>query len=401
MKILYFSFVELDIPNACQTHTLGVLQGFSNNLCKVDAIVPRPKKVRPKIPSVHFYYLWPWQFSTLGRFWIKMLGGAYFFTLCLLKKYDAIYVRELEVNPFPRWCSVIFRIPFYIEINSILLRQMKMAGIDRNRVLRAERHQASDFKQATGLIVPSFPGYNWILEYYDLKPNKAHMILNGTNTPTAKKTDRSTTLKKLNLDQNSFYLGFLGNIWEYYDLKTILKAMELCQHEIQNLQMIMIGGGPEINELRKKSQEMQGISRLIFLGYIQLESLFKVIGAVDVGLMNLTKKGLQDLGPVTTRFATYAAFKMPVIANSLYIENYPDELSQGLSLVPPEDPHALADMILWLYNHPEEREQRANILHDFVIKKLTWNAVTKEILDVIKHDKKMKDRASFWRNEFE
>jgi hypothetical protein len=46
-------------------------------------------------------------------------------------------------------------------------------------------------------------------------------------------------------------------------------------------------------------------------------------------------------------------------------------------------------MILWLYNHPEEREQRANILHDFVIKKLTWNAVTKEILDIINHDKKL------------
>jgi glycosyltransferase involved in cell wall biosynthesis len=389
MKILYFSFVELDIPNACQTHTLGVLQGFSNNSCKVDAIVPRPKKVRPKIPNVHFYYLWPWQFSVSGRLWIKILGGAYFFALCLLKKYDAIYVRELEVNPFPRWCSIIFQIPLYIEINAILLQHMEMTGIDRNRMLRVERHQALDFKKASGLIVSSYPRYKWVMEYYDLEPNKVHMILNGTDIPANKKTERSIALKKLNLDQNGFYLGFLGNIWEYYDLKTILKAMELCQHEMQNFQMIMIGGGPEIDELRKKSQEMQGISRLIFLGYVQPEILFDVMGTFDVGLMNLTKNGLQDLGPVTTRFATYAAFQMPVIANSLYIENYPDELSQGLSLVPPENPHALADIILWLYNHPAKRKKRAKILHDFVIKKLTWNAVTKEILDIINHDKKL------------
>jgi len=293
MKILYFSFVELDIPNACQTHTLGVLQGFSHNSCKVDAVVPRPKKVRPKIPGVRFYYLWPWRFSALGRLWIKILGGSYFFTLCLFKKYDAIYVRELEVNPFPRWCSKIFRIPFYIEINSILLRQMKMAGIDRNRMLRVERHQASDFKQATGLIVPSFPRYNWILEYYDLKPNKAHMILNGTNTPTAKKTDRSIALKKLSLPQNGFYLGFLGNVWGYYDLNTIFKAMELCLEGIPNLHMIMIGTGPDIDNLRNKSQEIKVSSRLIFLGYVQPELLFNVMGAVDVGLINLTKKGFR------------------------------------------------------------------------------------------------------------
>jgi len=390
MKILYFSFVELDIPNACQTHTLGVLQGFSNNSCKVDAIVPRPKKVRPKIPNVHFYYLWPWQFSVSGRLWIKILGGVYFFTLCLLKKYDAIYVRELEVNPFPRWCSIIFQIHLYIEINAILLQHMEMTGIDRSRVLRVERHQASDFKQATGLIVPSFPRYNWIIDYYDLNPNKVHMILNGTNTPAAKKTDRSIALKKLDLPQNGFCLGFLGNVWGYYDLSTIFKAMELCLEGIPNLHMIMIGGGPEIDKLRKKSQEIQASSKLIFLGYVQSESLFQIMGAIDIGLMNLTKKGLKDGGPITTRFATYAAFRIPVIANNTYIEKYPDEISQGSFLVHPEDPRALANMILWLYNHPKERKEKANILHDFVIKKLTWNAVTKKILDVIKHDKKMK-----------
>ncbi|MCK4795023.1 MAG: glycosyltransferase, partial [Desulfobacteraceae bacterium] len=152
-------------------------------------------------------------------------------------------------------------------------------------------------------------------------------------------------------------------------------------------QMIMIGGGLKIDELRKKSQEMQGISRLIFLGYVQPELLFDVMGAVDVGLMNLTINGLKDGGPVTTRFSTYAVFKIPVIANSLYMENYPDELSQGLSLVPPEDPQALAETILWLYNHPKERKEKADILHDFVTKKLTWNAVTKEIVEIIKNDK--------------
>lgn len=390
MKILYFSFVELDIPNACQTHTLGILTGFSRNSCRVDAIVPCPKKVRPEIPGVRFYYLWPWRFSALGRLWIKILGGAYFFVLCLWNNYDAIYVRELEVNPFPRWCSIVFRIPYYIEINSILLQNMKMAGADRNRMLRVERYQAADFKQARGLIVPSFPRYRWIIDYYGLKPSKVHMILNGTNIATDKKIERSEALRNLNLPENGFYLGFLGNIWEYYDLNSILKAMELCQQQIQDLHLVMIGSGPEIDNLRIKAQEIKLLSRLVFLGYVQQDFLFEVMGAVDVGLMILTKKGLQDLGPVTTRFATYAAFQMPVIANSLYMENYPDELTQGLSLVPPGDPQALADMILWLYHHPEERKGKVKILHDFVIKKLTWEAVTKEILDIIKHDNKLK-----------
>ena len=43
----------------------------------------------------------------------------------------------------------------------------------------------------------------------------------------------------------------------------------------------------------------------------------EVLGAIDRGLMNLTIEGLKDLGPITTRFASYAAFGVPVIANSL------------------------------------------------------------------------------------
>ncbi|UCE07621.1 MAG: glycosyltransferase [bacterium] len=390
MKILYFSFVELDVPNACQTHTLGVLRGFSNNSCEVDAVVPRSKKVRPKIPGVRFYYLWPWRFSALGKLLVKILGGAFLFFLCLLKKFDAIYVRELEINPFPRWCSIIFRIPFYIEINSILPRSMEIAGVDKNRLLRIERYQAADFKQASGLIVPSYPRLRWAIDYYNLKASKVHMILNGTDISSSRKMRRSIVLKKMNLLQNGFYLGFLGSIWNYYDLMSILKAMELCQQQIPNLHMIMIGGGPEIAEFKKKAQEMRMISRIVFLGYVQPECLFEVMGAIDVGLMNMRLKGLVDLGPVTTRFATYAAFQMPVIANSTYMGNYPNELKQGLSVVPPENPQALSDMILWLYYHPEEGKAKAKILYDFVIRKLTWNAVAMEILDIIEYDGKLK-----------
>ncbi len=388
-KILYFSFVELDIPNACQTHTLGVLAGFSNNSCQVDAVVPRPKEIRPKIHGIRFFYLWPWRFSCLGRLWVKIIGAVVFFGLCLLKKYDAIYVRELEVNPFPRWCSIIFQIPLYIEINSILLQNMEMAGVDNNRMLKIEGCQRADFNQASGLIVSSFPRCRWIIDYYGLKPDKVHMILNGTDATSDKKIERLKALKNLNLPENGFYLGFLGNIWEYYDLNSILKAMKLCQEKIPNLHGIMIGSGPETGNLRNIAHEMHLTSRLIFLGYVQPEVLFEVMGAIDVALMVLTKRGIEDLGPITTRFATYAAFEMPVIANDVYIEDYPRELRDGLSLVPSEDPQALADTMLWLCKHPKEREEKAKILHDFVVKKLTWDSVAGEILKIIKRDKKI------------
>jgi len=389
MKILYFSFVELDIPNACQAHTLGVLNGLATNSCTVDAVVPLPQKIRARIPGVNFYYLWPWSFTTLGTLLVKIWGGIFFFGLCLLKKYDAIYVRELEANPFPRWCSRVFKIPLYIEVNGILLQNLKSSGAHQQRVLKAERYQSADFKHAAGLIVPSYPRLRWIIDYYKLKHNKVHMILNGADISLTKKTERSKAVKKLNLRENGFYLGYLGSVWDYYDLQCIMDAVKLCQKEIPNLYLLMIGGGPEMDNLRVKAREMELASKLIFLGFVQPERLFKTMGAVDVGLMNLTKKGIQDLGPVTTRFATYAAFQVPVIANSLFLEHYPEKLKAGLSVVPCEDSQALAQMIIWLYRHPEERKAKSEILHDFVANNLTWDSVAKEIMGVIRHDKQI------------
>jgi len=386
MRILYLSFVELDIPNACSTHTLGILSGFGNNLCKISAVVPRPKNVCPKIPGVRFYYIWPWRFSALGRLWTKILSGLHFFMLCLLVKFDVIYVREMELNPFPRWCSIIFRIPLYIEVNSILLQNMKMTGAGNQLILRARKYQAADFRHAKGLIVPSFPRCKWIIEYYGLNLDKVHLIMNGTDKDAKEKTDRLKALKSLNLPENGFYLGFLGTIWECYDLYGILEAMKICREQIPSLYLIMIGDGPEVSNLINRSKEINIDSRLIFLGYIQPESLYKIIGAVDVGLMNMTLKGIEFGGPITSRFATYAAFQLPVIASNRYIDKYPAELGNGLILVPPEDPQALADIIIWLYNHPDEKKEKVKILHDFVIKKLTWDSVAKKIIDIMKQN---------------
>ena len=388
MRILYFSFVELDIPNACQVHTLGILSGFGENECKVDAVVPRPKQIHPNIPGVHFFYIWPWRFSPLGKLWVKLIGGIYFLVLCLLKKYDAIYVRELESNPFPRWCAKIFRLPYYIEVNGLYLLEKKVGSPNQNYLRIIERHQQLDFRCAAGLIISSFPRSRWIIEHYNLDSDKVHTILNGAIIPKNKKLCRIAALQKFNIPEDGFYLGFLGAVWKQYDLLSIIKAMGLCQTQLPTLNLIIIGGGSELPYLKQIAVH-EGLSAKIFdLGFIQPNYLYEAMGAIDVALMNLTSDGLKDLGPVTTRLASYAAFQIPVIANSLHLENYPQELAKGLFTVPHEDPQALANKIIWLYNHPEARKNNARILYDFATKNLTWGFVSKEIQNIINHDKK-------------
>ena len=222
MRILYFSFVELDVPNACQTHTLGVLLGFSHNGCQVDALVPKPKYVFPDIPNTRFRYLWPWQFSAAGRIWIKSLLLVRMISLCTSHRYDAIYVRELQNNPAPRWCSRLWRIPLYVEVNDLISVCLTKMGVKESTVRRAAANQKRDFEQASGIIVNSTPMMKWISNTYDSAVAKIHLVINGTELPPTPLPKRHIILERLQLPDDGFYLVFLGILSYRFSFKTVL-----------------------------------------------------------------------------------------------------------------------------------------------------------------------------------
>lgn len=390
MRILYFSFVELDIPNACQTHTLGVLRGLSYNGCHIDALVPRPLKVSPVIPAVRFFYLWPWRFSRTGRMWIELLSALLMIFLCLRNHYDAIYVREMETNSGPRLTSKLFRIPLYIEINDLIVPVQSENGVPASYVDKIKRHQKADFKQSYGLIIPSIPMCNWIIDQYGLPESKVHMIINGTDETEAKKVSSLQARANLGIPTDGFCLGFVGNIYKRYDFSTILKAIVECQDQIPDLYFVIIGEGPHTVKVKAMAGEMGIADRIIFKGYIQPDKLGQVMPAIDIGLSLLTKKNALRYGPVTTKLSTYALHKVPVISAGISLKGYPKELSQGLFLVPPEDTQALSNIFTYLHNHPEDRARKAKILGDFASKKLTWESVAKEILEIIKNNENSK-----------
>lgn len=386
MKILYFSFVELDVPNACRTHTLGVLRGFGHHGCKVNALVPKPTSCRPTIENVHFHFLWPWQFSTIGQFWIKLLSFLIMSMLCLKKKFDAIYVRELEQNPAPRLCSKIFKIPLYIEINDLIAFSLKERNDSYNRMKKVVNCQKADFKQSNGLIVPSVPMKKALIKKHGLPKNKVHMILNGSEKLDNCNLDPTQSRKELDLPLDCFCMVFLGNIYEVYDFTVILKAMAVCQMRIPDIRLLIIGDGPLVNKIKRKAGELKLEKKINFMGYIPYEQLGKILPAADVGLLIRTKESTEKYGPVATKFSTYALYQLPVISSGFSLKGYQSELDQNIYLVPPEDHNALSDKIYELYNNPKDRKEKAKILYKYVSEKLTWNAVTEDILEIINQD---------------
>ena len=379
MRILYFAYVDLQRPNACQAHTLGLLRGFSDNGCRVEAVVPRPQSDLPHIPRVRYHFL-PRHSGSCKKI-LTAIGHSFFtlFRLCRQYRFQAIYARDMDVFVGPRWCAKFFGMPLYLEVDDVpvegsyppLLYTLVRANV------------RADYRRAAGLIVPSAPRRHLIIDGFGVAPARVHLVLNGADLPGGRPLTKAQARKRLGLPPQSFCLGYVGSVNERYDFATMLQALKLCQGEIARPYLLVVGDGSHLQQVKTQARELGLAACVLFTGFLQADALSKVMPAMDVGLMNLKAEEVRLHGPLHTKLATYGLFGLPVITAGDSLDGYPVALGDTLWLVPPEEPRALAQACLHLSRRPQERRRLAGALKRYVQRHLTWGQVAADIVKIM------------------
>jgi glycosyltransferase involved in cell wall biosynthesis len=378
MNILFFAYVNLDLPNAPQTHTLGLLRGFAAGGARVDALIPRPRHNLPWPPGVNFHFLGAYPG---GRRYIArdvFLSALRLVSLCRRQRYDAIYARHMDLFPGPALCSKIFGIPLFLEIDDTPVAgdyPQWLQGLIRRKI-------SADLHQAAGLIAPSLPRCRILIDSFGIPAEKVHLVLNGTDPLPAAGAHPGQAKSRLGLPPEAFCLGYVGSIFSRYDFPAMLQAMALLKNDIPHLYFILVGG-PDVAPVQALARDLGLAERLRFLGFIPQERFGEILPAMDVGLMNLTPEGVRLHGPVHTKLAAYAWYRVPVVSAGLTLAGYPEALQTSLFLAPPGDSQALAELIRWLYQNPAGRRRAADALHDFAVRQLTWNSLARDILNIM------------------
>jgi colanic acid biosynthesis glycosyl transferase WcaI len=149
-----------------------------------------------------------------------------------------------------------------------------------------------------------------------------------------------------------FVVQYSGNIALTQGLETVVKAASLLRH-IPDIAFVIVGEAKGLQRLQQECQEF-GADNVLLLPFQPREKLPEMVAAADIGLV-VQKKNVIS-------FNMPSKIQVLLASGRALVASVPDNgtaarainQSGGGVVVPPEDPQALADAILGLYQAPEK-----------------------------------------------
>lgn len=250
------------------------------------------------------------------------------------------------------------RVPFVFEVRDLWPELPIAMGIVRNplvkwyltnlerRIYRSARH-----------IIGLSPGICDGIARTGYPRERITMIPNGADNDLFRPSDEPLDDPRFG-DRADFRLIFTGAHGMANGLHAVLDAVEVIKRRgVKGVRFIFLGGGAEKESLVRRSQE-QGLGELTtWLSHIPKLELARILPRVNVGMMILRNVPAFYYGTSPNKFFDYIASGIPVL------NNYPGWLADmirerrcGLA-VPPDNPEAFADAVLWFRDHPDEARE--------------------------------------------
>jgi glycosyltransferase involved in cell wall biosynthesis len=165
------------------------------------------------------------------------------------------------------------------------------------------------------------------------------------------------------------------NLEAIYDNETAIRALVIVRRAFPSSRMSIAGTGPELDRLRQVALECGVEAAVTFVGRLEREAIAALYQSADVAVNpsrvdNMPNSILEAL-----------ASGVPVVSTD--VGGIPDMVEHGRTalLVPPQDPQAMAESIVRLFNDRALAQRIASAgLAD--VQQFGWSAVRQKWLDI-------------------
>ncbi len=376
MKIFMVCDVWLDGRDAQTTHVLELFKNLGK-LRDTHLFAPRPKKLVNEAQNTIFV---PTVMPIFKSAFYQLFLFFYLIFHCLKRSPNVIYSRCSSLTFSPVLISKIFRIPYVIEVNGLLIDEEKMIGRPKVLTRLTGLNEKLNYKQADKIVAVTQGIKDGIKELHSIPDEKIVVIPNGANTDLFKPMHQEKAKKELKLEEKKNYICFVGNLAPWQGVEFLIQSAPLILKESTHTKFLIIGDGPMKEELIDLAEQMAVSDKFIFTGVVPYEEVPKYINASDICVVY--KKPLKS-GYSPLKLYEYMACEKPVIASRVEGFEILEENHAGI-LVEPENPKELAKAIIKLLKDERLRRELGENGRKYVTKNHSWEAVARRVAEVCK-----------------
>lgn len=380
MKILYITAEGFDTPNPNNQMAEVMINAFLDKQHTVHLIQSHRKAINPDVPKsldgrnglfvdtivrevvdkTNFVkrYLNDVEYAFQAkRYWRKV------------KDADVIYLQSNPTIIFPMILLRFFqrKIPIVYSIYDVFPGHAYDIGVIKNKfiftILRIM--QKPCYKMAAAITVLGEDMKTKVVEQ-GADPNKVFVVPAWFDEKTAKevKTEDNRFIKKYNIPQDKFYVGFAGTVGYVFNYHTIIEvAKRLLPHKDIAFQIV---GDGNVKEQFMKEAEEKKLDNIYFYPLQPVELVPDVYSACNVAIIPL-QKGVIGNG-IPSKAPILMACKRVIVnsceGDSYYARQF-KEHRMGIA-VDIDDYDGLANAIVEIKNNPEIVSSMVNNAYEFV-----------------------------------
>lgn len=216
--------------------------------------------------------------------------------------------------------------------------------------------------------------------------NKFFIIGNAANVDLVVPLNRDEAVRRLGLDPDRRYIGFVGNFAHWQGLPTVIDALPALREQDPRVCCLLAGDGP-LRESLQRDVKRRGLeSHCSFLGEIAYQDLPTVLAAFDVALLPTELCIYASLGRSPLKLRDYAAAGCPVVAADVDVVR--DLASEKwLKLYPVGDAKALAATVGEFLEDAAARRGLPCKARAYAERHFSWDMIGRLILEqsVLEH----------------
>jgi len=249
------------------------------------------------------------------------------------------------------------RTPFVYDINDLWPDTLGATGMLSGRApLRAIDRWCKLIYRQAGRIVVVTPGFKAALVARGVPEEKVEVIYNWCDEALASAGRPDMELgRRLGLE-GKFNVVFAGTMGKAQALDSVLDAAELLADELPKVQFVFVGGGIEVERLKRMTTEI-GLNNVLFLPRHPVSEIGPILRLADILLVHLKDDPLFRI-TIPSKVQAYLAVGRPILLGVRGdAEDLVSRAKAGLACTP-ESPRSISEAIRKLYGMPPHQLQQ-------------------------------------------